>query len=54
MLREKCKDISRSSFAKVASVLKTAAVAAGVSLADNGIEFLSRLERGEGSASTTT
>jgi hypothetical protein len=53
LLREKCEDTGRSGFAQVASILKTAAVAAGVSLADSGIEFLTRVERGEGSASIT-
>ena len=40
LLRVKCEDAGRSGFSKVASILKTAAVAAGVGLADSGIEFL--------------
>ena len=37
LLREKCEDASRGGFSKVASILKTAAVAAGVGLADSAI-----------------
>ena len=39
LLRVKCEDAGRSGFSKVASILKTAAVAAGVGLADSGISF---------------
>jgi hypothetical protein len=53
LLRVKCEDTGRSSFSKVASILKTAAVVAGVDLADSGIEFLSRMERGEGNPRST-
>jgi hypothetical protein len=53
LLREKCEDTGRSGFSKVASILKTAAVAAGVRLDDSGIEFLSRVERGEGNPPST-
>jgi hypothetical protein len=53
VLREKCEDTSRAGFSKVASILKAAAVATGVNLADSGIEFLTRAERGEESASFT-
>jgi hypothetical protein len=53
VLKEKCEDTSRVGFRKVASILKTAAVAAGVCLADSGIEFLTQLERREGIASSS-
>jgi hypothetical protein len=53
VLKEKCKDTSRVGFCKVASILKTAAMATGVSLAASGIEFLTQMERAEGSASHT-
>jgi tetratricopeptide (TPR) repeat protein len=53
LLRIKCEDAGRSGFSKVASILKTAAVAAGVGLADSGIEFLSRMEHGEGNPRST-
>jgi lipid-binding SYLF domain-containing protein len=35
-----------TNFSKVASILKTAALATGVSLGDSGIEFLTQVERG--------
>jgi hypothetical protein len=53
MLKEKCEDTGRAGFSKVASILKTAAAAAGVRLDDSGIEFLTRVEREEGSVSST-
>jgi len=53
LLRVKCEDAGRSGFSKVASILKTAAMSAGVGLADSGIEFLSRMERGEGNPRST-
>lgn len=53
LLKEMCEDVSRAGFPKVASILKTAAVAAGVRLADSGMEFLTHIERGEGIASSS-
>jgi hypothetical protein len=47
MLKEKCEDIGRSGFSKVASILKTATAAAGVRLADSVFEFLTHVESGE-------
>jgi tetratricopeptide (TPR) repeat protein len=46
-LREKCEDTIVAGFIKVASVLKTAALATGARVADSGIEYLIRVERGE-------
>jgi hypothetical protein len=53
LLRIKCEDAGRSGLSKVASILKTAAVPAGLGLADSGIKFLSRMERGEGNPRAT-
>lgn len=53
VLKEKCEDVNRDGFSKVASILKTAAMAAGVSLADNAMEFLTHVERGGGGLSST-
>jgi hypothetical protein len=52
-LKETCEDASRGGFTKVASILKTASAATGVSLADSWVEFLAHLERGEGNASSS-
>jgi hypothetical protein len=46
-LREKCEDTSGGGFIKVAAVLKIAALATSARVADSGIEFLIRVERGE-------
>jgi hypothetical protein len=54
LLKKKCEDMSRSGFSRVAAILQIAAVAAGVSLADSGIEFLTQLALGEESSSSTT
>ena len=53
LLREKCEDTRRDGLAKVASILKTAAVAAGVGLAESAIECLTQVERGEGNPPST-
>jgi hypothetical protein len=54
LLKKKCEDMSRSGFSRVAAILQIAAVPAGVSLADSGIEFLTQLALGEESSSSTT
>jgi hypothetical protein len=54
VLREKCEDTGRSGFPKVASILKTAALATGVRHADSVMEFFSHVERGEGITSSFT
>jgi hypothetical protein len=53
-LKERCEDTSRSGSSKVASILKTAAVAAGVRLDSSGIEFLTHVELGESITSFST
>jgi hypothetical protein len=53
MLREKCEDISRDGFSKVASILKTAAVATGVRLDNSGFEILTRMQQGEARLSSS-
>jgi hypothetical protein len=54
LLEERCEDTSRSGSSKVASILKTAAVAAGVRLDSSGIEFLTHVELGESITSFST
>jgi hypothetical protein len=44
ILKAKCEDRSRSGFSQVASILKTAAAAAGVSFAQSAAEFLTNIE----------
>jgi len=46
LLKKQCEDPSRSGFSKIASVLKTAAAAAGVSLPKSVADFLTRVENG--------
>jgi hypothetical protein len=52
ILKKKCEDLSGDGFSKVASILKTAAVAASVSLAEGAMELLTQVERGEAIASS--
>jgi hypothetical protein len=54
LLKETCEDVSRPGFPRVASILKTTALATGVRLANSGMEFLTHVERGEAITSSST
>jgi len=53
LLRRSAKTQAEAVFLRSLLSLKTVAVAAGVRLDDSGIEFLSRVERGEGNPPST-
>jgi tetratricopeptide (TPR) repeat protein len=54
LLKETCEDVSRPGFPRVASILKTTALAIGVRLANSGMKFLIHVERGEAITSSST